>query len=275
MYSKKIDKDKFYTKECVALECINQVNIQDFDVIIEPSAGNGSFYNNIKHHNVIGIDILPEKDTITKMNWFDYKHPNFEDKILVIGNPPFGLRNDLSKKFIKHSQKINAHTIAFILPEVFKKHTLQKFIPKEYKIKLIYDIPKNSFLLNDSEYHVPCSFFVFTKEECECLRFDPSLYRECVQWRFSDKFDYDFFVMGASPNKLKLVPEKNNRGYFIKVNSPFKVEDVMKKFESCEWQGFSSVNGGVSWRTKPELVKSFSETYEKHLSNKNLSNFLK
>jgi len=31
--------DKYFTKEHVAIQCINSVDLQDYDLIIEPSAG--------------------------------------------------------------------------------------------------------------------------------------------------------------------------------------------------------------------------------------------
>jgi len=95
----------------------------DYDLVIEPSAGNGAFSRNIKHNNFIALDIEPENDKIIQQDWFEYK-PNQEGDILVIGNPPFGKRNMLSKKFIQHAMTF-AKTIAFILPDVYNKHTLQ------------------------------------------------------------------------------------------------------------------------------------------------------
>lgn len=44
-YSDKIDLDKFYTKESVAIECLKNIDFNDYDLIIEPSAGSGSFFN--------------------------------------------------------------------------------------------------------------------------------------------------------------------------------------------------------------------------------------
>ena len=56
--------DKFYTIPQCSKKCIDKVcemyDIKQWDLIIEPSAGNGSFLNQIPSDNVIGIDILPE-----------------------------------------------------------------------------------------------------------------------------------------------------------------------------------------------------------------------
>jgi hypothetical protein len=46
-YSAKKEFDKFYTREDVAVDCLKLLNFNDNDLVIEPSAGNGSFYRNI------------------------------------------------------------------------------------------------------------------------------------------------------------------------------------------------------------------------------------
>ena len=258
MYSKKEKLDKFYTKKSVAINCIKHLRLSDYDLIIEPAAGSGSFSKNIKHNSLIALDLEPESSEIIKMDWFDYK-PHFNYKnILVIGNPPFGLRNKLSKAFIKHSINIGAQTIAMILPDVYKKHTLQKIFPKEWRLKKIIQLPENSFEINGKEYHVPCSFFIFDKSNGINLMFDENLYLECEDFEWSNKADADWFVMGASPKTVKRVDEvdPNNRGYYIKATNISK-ELLKKRFEETYWEGNSSANGGVSWFTKPEIIKAY------------------
>ena len=56
--------DKFYTQVEVAKECIDLVSDLDtYDLIIEPSAGNGSFSSQL---NCIAYDIEPENKNIIK-----------------------------------------------------------------------------------------------------------------------------------------------------------------------------------------------------------------
>ena len=69
--------DKFYTIPTYSKKCIDKVfelyDINNFQLIVEPSAGNGSFLNQIHSENKIGIDISPEDSNILKMDFFDYK----------------------------------------------------------------------------------------------------------------------------------------------------------------------------------------------------------
>ena len=269
LYSKKIDNDKFYTKKSTAKICIDIIDFSVYDFVIEPSAGNGSFLSQIPHANKIGIDINPECDDILKMSWFDYAIPDTYSKVLIIGNPPFGIRNNLSKKFIQHAVRFpNVYTVAFILPNVYNKHTMQRVIPKEYRIKTARSLPENSFEIEGKTYHVPCTFYVFEKSKGPDLRFDPSLYQDTIDWKYGNDLDYNFYVMGAS-FEVKDKPEKSNRGYYIKVNPNKDVVKVKNNFERLrvlrkqgQVKGYSSVNGGVFWTTKPELVKIYKEEYD-------------
>lgn len=56
--------DKFYTKASTIQECIKLLNLNEFDCIIEPSAGNGSFLQFLPHF--FAYDIEPEGNNIIK-----------------------------------------------------------------------------------------------------------------------------------------------------------------------------------------------------------------
>jgi len=117
------EKDKFYTDIDTAKYCYNifikilkkyNENIKDY-IFIEPSVGNGSFYNIIDYPK-IGIDIQPEIDCAIQMDYFDWK-PDTNKKYVVLGNPPFGLRGNLALRFINKSKF--ADYVGFILPNTF------------------------------------------------------------------------------------------------------------------------------------------------------------
>ncbi len=116
--------DKFYTKQKVVKSCLVEVNKlpYDYDCVIEPSAGDGAFFKNIQHANKIGIDIDPQHDGIIRGDWLNYNICGDHKCVLVIGNPPFGQYQKLSSKFISHAISFrNVQTIAFILPDVYRK----------------------------------------------------------------------------------------------------------------------------------------------------------
>ena len=91
--------DKFYTKSDVASSCITlikqNVSMNETDLIVEPSAGNGAFIDGIKllskHH--LFYDLEPENADIIKQDYLTYDHREIKKrfvKIHVVGNPPFG-----------------------------------------------------------------------------------------------------------------------------------------------------------------------------------------
>ena len=158
-------KDQFYTNENVAKSCISSIiNILPFTsnyVWVEPSAGNGSFLHNISFEK-IGIDLEPMAKDIIKQDYLKWNPPPNKE-IIIFGNPPFGKQSSLAKAFIVKSCKF-AKVIAFILPKSFIKPSM--FNAFDLKFHLIYSIEleKDSFILNESKYHVPCVFQIWEKK---------------------------------------------------------------------------------------------------------------
>lgn len=157
----KTQLDKFYTNPLIAKECINKLNLEDFDCIIEPSAGSGAFSKQIP--GIKAYDLAPEDITIQEQDWFTLDKSIFSkyNKILVVGNPPFGRQSTLAMSFIKESSF--ADVIAFILPKSFKKDSVKNRVPLNFWLVYEEDLPKDSFLLDGNKYDVPCVFQVWEK----------------------------------------------------------------------------------------------------------------
>ena len=56
--------DQFYTDLNIAKQCIDSIDITKYDVVIEPSAGAGAFYNQINHKYKMGFDLEPKCDGV-------------------------------------------------------------------------------------------------------------------------------------------------------------------------------------------------------------------
>lgn len=131
--------DKYYTKDIIVELCLSfvkkYIEIDKDDLIIEPSAGNGSFIAGIKTltNNYIFYDLEPDNNNeIIKQDYLLYDYKNIKEtksinKIHIIGNPPFGRQSSLAIKFIKKSCEY-CDSISFILPKSFKKDSLKKNI---------------------------------------------------------------------------------------------------------------------------------------------------
>lgn len=261
---KKCDNDKFYTKPEVAEMCVgflrNTLGIESY-YVIEPSAGGGSFSSLL---DCLAMDLVPEKEDIIQKDFFEWNSKGLPDKLLLLGNPPFGSANSLSKAFISHGIKEGVSTIAFVLPNTFRKYTTQKVFPSDWKLIGEMELPSQSFTLQGRDYHVPCVFQVWS-----CVEDGDDL-REIKGREYTNDFSFvrknanpDLFIFGAAPSKI-LRPEdvsKNNRGYYLTVTGDL---DTFKgKAKNIDWKQFgnSSVNGGVSWFTKTEIVKVWEEYY--------------
>ena len=64
-----IFNDQFYTINSIAKKCINKIpNLHNYSSVIEPSAGTGSFSENLK--NVFAYDLDPKNKSIKKSSTF-------------------------------------------------------------------------------------------------------------------------------------------------------------------------------------------------------------
>lgn len=116
--SHKVNLDKYYTPPELAkrliettLKVLSGNTISD---IIEPSAGNGSFSNQIE---CTAYDIEPGEEgtnEIIKADFLQLDIP-YKQGRLCIGNPPFGHSNNMSIKFYKKCCEIGDY-VAFIQP---------------------------------------------------------------------------------------------------------------------------------------------------------------
>jgi hypothetical protein len=155
--------DQFFTNPDVVNNCIETIDFKDYDIVIEPSAGDGSFYNKITGEK-IGIDLDPKIKGLIQQDYLTFDRfvkSNTDKKILVIGNPPFGKNSSLALKFFNHSA-IFADTIAFILPRTFRKASIINRLSEKFKLELETKLPKNSFHLpNGKIYDVSCVWQVW------------------------------------------------------------------------------------------------------------------
>jgi len=114
--STKLHLDQYYTPTSVAVYCIETaykvIGKENITSIIEPSAGTGSFSNNID--DCEAYDLEPKADGVMQAD-FLLLDIGYKKGRLVIGNPPFGSRGNLMQKFCKKSFTM-ADYVAFILP---------------------------------------------------------------------------------------------------------------------------------------------------------------
>jgi hypothetical protein len=162
--------DKFYTKPSVAQALVDFVlqHIEldtDHDLLIEPSAGNGSFVDPLRKTGCVTwfYDISPEHPDVQQQDYLEFNPAGLTTKkIHVIGNPPFGRQSTLAIQFIKHSA-LFAESFSFILPRSFKKDSLMSKVPSMFHLVAEKDMGNASFLVDGNEYEVPCVFQIWKR----------------------------------------------------------------------------------------------------------------
>lgn len=190
--------DKFYTVPAIAETCLANVGSlykwSEWGLVLEPSAGNGSFLTRIPTNNKIGIDILPEHDNIVKQDFFTYIPPKNIGKILVVGNPPFGRVSSLAIKFFNYASKW-ADVIAFIVPRTFRRVSVQNKLNANFHIVFDNDIPMH-----------PCSFSPPMMAKC-CFQIweKKDIDRQIINLSTTHK-DWDFLGFGPKDARQQPTP---------------------------------------------------------------------
>jgi hypothetical protein len=197
--------DKFYTIPSIALDCINKIsNYYDwdnFDLVIEPSIGSGSFYNQLPTKNKLGIDIMPDymDENVKKCDFLSYKLDNNYNNVMVVGNPPFGKVSSLAVKFFNHASLMsNVNVICFIIPRTFRKASIKNKLNKRFH--LVYDVDINDKPCSFTpKMNVKCCFQIWEKREIE---------REEIVLETSHK-DWVFLNHGPKDYKNQPTPPKD------------------------------------------------------------------
>lgn len=258
--------DKFYTKIEIVKFCfkyiLENIEIIENDIIIEPSAGNGSFIEEIKKitNNYEFYDLEPEHSEIIKQDYllYDYSKLSKENKIHIIGNPPFGRQSSSAIKFIRKSCEF-CNTISFILPKSFRKDSLKIKVPLNFHLKFEVDLPNNSFILDDNEYNVPCIFQIWEKKEYKRTIKDKL---EPLNFKFVKKEeipDISFRRVGGTAGTIDIKIENKNiqSHYFIKFLNDKSISeniDLLKKIK----YNFNNTVGPKSI-SKQEIISKFND----------------
>ena len=88
----KDDLDRFYTKPSVVDDLLQHIDVKDYDVVVEPSAGSGSWSSKIE--DCLAIDISPTNEDIIQGDFLSddfFKSSNVYLKYFVKRNPPMYL----------------------------------------------------------------------------------------------------------------------------------------------------------------------------------------
>ena len=239
--------DKFYTIPSYSKKCIDKVfelyDKSSFDLIIEPSAGNGSFYNQLECDNKIGIDISPENKNIIKMDFLKYTPQSHINNILVIGNPPFGKISSIAIQFFNHSAKW-ANVIAFIIPRTFRRPSVQNKLNNMFHLIYDEDVSTKPCCFTP-QMSVKCCFQIWEKKETERPFIDlPTKHQD---WKFLSFGPIDEYKQPTPPDGADFAM----RAYGGKIGEIEKIKLSELRPKSWHWIK-SNIN-------KEELINRFNQ----------------
>lgn len=251
--------DQFFTKKEIVEQCISILPKEDYDLIIEPSAGSGNFSNAFE--NVLSYDIDPQGDNIIKADWFEVDKKQFNDsKSLVIGNPPFGQQNKLAISFFNESAKF-AKTIAFVLPLSFKKNSIQNKLDLNFSLVEELILPRKAFTLNGKDYAVPCVFQVWSRTEKPRKKIILKTTTSLFDFTTPDMADIRMPRVGGNASKATLaLSGATSSNYFIKNNTDHSNEELVKLLNSASYPSIEYTVGPKSLG-KGELIYEFEKYY--------------
>lgn len=248
----KIDNDKYYTPIDLAKYCINRtfeiIGRENITEIIEPSAGNGSFSNQL---DCIAYDLYPEDDKIIKQDFLELDL-SYKKGRLIIGNPPYGRVNNLAMAFYKKSITLGDY-IAFILPISQLDNNI-----KMYEFDFIYseDLGVRSY----SGKMVHCCFNIYKRPINGVLNHKPNYKLRDIEIKegrrgsssreskiTKDIFDYDIAICAWGDGTCGKVIDYEGQystEFYIKIHNEKYKEDVINFITNLKWKDNLKSTGG-------------------------------
>ena len=253
--------DKFYTIPSISKKCLEKIesyyNWVEWDLVIEPSAGNGSFLSQIPTDKKIGIDISPEHPDIIKQDFLTYTPSNVSGKILVVGNPPFGRVSSLAIKFFNHASKWG-DVIAFIIPRTFRRVSVHNKLNRNFHLVFDDEIPMKPCSFNPPMM-AKCCFQIWEKREHPrgiTEKLDPIGYNFVKK---TENPDISFRRVGINAGTITdIIDDQNvNCFYFIKFTNGLTVKENMDKIKNIQFVHNNTV--GPRSISKQELIIEFTK----------------
>ena len=263
--------DKFYTKNIVVELCLEYmkkyIKVENNDLIIEPSAGNGSFIDGIKslsNHSIF-YDLDPENDEIIRQDYLTGKYNDFKteyNKIHVLGNPPFGRQSSLAIKFIKKSCEF-CDTFSFILPKSFKKDSLKNKVPLQFHNVFEIDLPDNSFLVDGVEHDVPCVFQIWMRHphNRNVIEKLTPLHFEFVTKNDDPHISCRRVGVNAGTISTDIEGKSVQSHYFIVFTNDKSIQENLTLLSTIKYDFNNTV--GPKSISKQELIAKFNPLFEK------------
>lgn len=264
---KKSDLDQFYTNPEIAKDCFMKFcelyDKKEF-VFVEPCAGTGSFFELFPYKNKIGIDLEPKCDKVILQDFFDFSMKKTSKKIATISNPPFGKNCSLAIRFFNKAAEFS-DIVGFIIPKTFRKKSVQNKLNLNFKLKLDIELPKNSFILNEQPYDVPCCFQIWeksnTKRKIQKIRLENKFFS------FVKKEEANLAVRRVGGRAGKATVDINSCAdvsHYYLFSKILCAVDLVEIINSVDFSDIANCTAGIKSLSKPEFVKIITNHLNKN-----------
>ena len=239
----KLDLDQYYTSYEDMEYCVNK----SWDVIkdlgyevsefLEPSAGEGVFSNYLATSglDVIAIDIEPKGEDIIKADFLTYDL-EYKEGRFIIGNPPYGARLNLAKKFYKRAIELGDY-IAFILPISQLNNT--QFL---YEFDLVHSEDLGKLIFSNKK-KVHCCLNVYVRPKNGLNKKIPTKLKDITIIRQDKKgyedieFDIRMCYWGdATAGKILKEGESYSGEYKIIIHNKELKDDIINLLSTIKWE---------------------------------------
>lgn len=262
-----VKNEAYFTSSQLAQQCIDFCGrafpLDSFELIVEPSAGDGTFLKLLPESKRIGLDIAPQSDEIVQADFLQWMPP-VSGRVLTIGNPPFGARASLAVKFIEHAATFS-DVIALILPMSFNKYTFANRVPLNFHLVDSMNI-SDTFSLDGQAMPVNTVFQIweqrdelrtrqvgtrthsdFEMRHAHLSRVTPQQLRELR--------GYDFAIAQVGNNFAPRDPASIAKGsyWFIRASAP----KVKERFELLDFTFLDGMNLAHKSLSKADIITAY------------------
>ena len=264
-----VGHEQYFTDPALAERCVgfaaSLLAFEEFEMFVEPSAGEGAFLRLLPEERRVGIDLEPRDADIARADFLQWEPPTLTGPILTIGNPPFGQRAALAMDFMARACTFSA-AVAFILPRSFNKYTFQDRVDPRFHLLGSFDCDGFSDP-SGAKQSVRTCFQVWSRGEHERpraahatshLHFDM---RHCHLSRVSAgelvalRETYAFTIPQVGSDFSPRDPELVTRGshWFIRP----KVPGVRKRFERLDFGFLDDMNTAHKSLSKADIIAAY------------------
>ena len=249
--------DQFYTKAEVAAHLFGvlqrHLNLTECRML-EPSAGTGVFLLLLPAGR-IGFDIDPKHPEIITADFLAQKRQKWfteDEKVVAIGNPPFGKKAQMAIDFFNHAARW-CEAIAFIVPASFQKASIENKLDQHFRLIHQEPITDNAFVFKGKCKPVPTVFQIWVRQdELRQLR---QLEQTHPDFEFTNWKNADFAIRrnGANAGRVEDIPAVESKSCYYISGS---VRSVM---EQLDFSRFADLVAGAKSLAKGEIVYLYEE----------------